>query len=227
MARHSVGISVAFVQLLFWCNVYIYINSWSIQLPLSYLLWPIKRKQRFERKIAFLTFRKMFSRRLFTITVVIVLGKNCPHRENVTLAYIPSLVPSGLCRELPSSVVWPQRMLLLQLRLYPQLHRGTGVLSEGEVLSDILFSLWFQVSFYPQVYPDDSDLYHSRLLEVYKLDINNIYNIYTIYNIYNIQAYDPYSLLVYRAMISVVETDIGEHRLWTIQYLQYLHYYDI
>ena len=73
--------------------------------------------------------------------------------------------------------------------------------------------------FYPQVYPDDSDLYHSRLLEVYKLDINNIYNIYTIYNIYNIynmQAYDPYSLLVYRAMISLVETDIGEHRLWTI-----------
>ena len=72
------------------------------------------------------------------------------------------------------------------------------------------------------MYPDDSDLYHSRLLEVYKLDINK-----NIYNIYNMQAYDPYSLLVYRAMISLVETDIGEHRLWTIQYLQYLHCYDI
>ena len=153
MARHSVGISVAFVQLLFWCNVYIYINSWSIQLPLSYLLWPIKRKQRFERKIAFLTFRKMFSRRLFTITVVIVLGKDCPHRENVTLAYIPSFVPSGLCRELPPSVVWPQRMLLLQLRLHSQLHRGTGVLSEGD-FCQIYFSAYdFKCPFIPRCIP--------------------------------------------------------------------------
>ena len=134
MARHSVGISVAFVQLLFWCDVYIYTNSWSIQLPLSYLLWPIKRKQRFKRKIAFLTYRKMFPRRLFTVTVIIVLGKDCPHRRNVILDYIPSLIPSGLCRKLPPSVVWPQRMLLLQLRLHPQLHRGPGVLSEGEGL---------------------------------------------------------------------------------------------
>ena len=42
--------------------------------------------------------------------------------------------------------------------------------------------------------------------------------IYNIYNIYNIQVYDPYSLLVYRAMISLVETDIGEHRLWSGPY---------
>ena len=115
-------------------------------IPLSYLLWPIKRKQRFKRKIAFLTFRKMFPRRLFTITVVIVLGKDCPHRRNVTLAHNPSLVPSRLCRMLPASVVWPQRVLLLQLRLHPQLHRGPGVLSEGEGLFtndvDIFRGLW-------------------------------------------------------------------------------------